>query len=232
MLQVNAMDRIRSYAEDLCRDRKTIVKILIIILILMTAVVLRLHSASESEISIDEAESEAAASVSEIYVDIGGAVISPGVYKVTENTRLYEVIEMAGGLADNADIDMINQAEFIEDGEKIFIPEKIPAADASGELNNNGSEDVSELDSTESRTNEDSYYSAESLSSGSGRSGLVNINMAGKEELMSLDGIGEVMAERIIEYRKTKRFRKTEDIKSVKGIGDKKYEKIKQNITV
>lgn len=60
----------------------------------------------------------------------------------------------------------------------------------------------------------------------------VNINTASKEELMTLKGIGETTAEAIIEYRKENKFTKIEDIKNVKGIGDKKFESIKEDIEV
>ena len=60
----------------------------------------------------------------------------------------------------------------------------------------------------------------------------VNINSASKEELMTLKGIGETTAEAIIEYRKENKFTKIEDIKNVKGIGDKKFESIKKDIEV
>ena len=62
--------------------------------------------------------------------------------------------------------------------------------------------------------------------------GAVNINTASKEELMTLKGIGEATAEAIIEYRKENKFIKIEDIKNVKGIGDKKFESIKEDIEV
>ena len=62
--------------------------------------------------------------------------------------------------------------------------------------------------------------------------GAVNINTASKEELMTLKGIGEATAEAIIEYRQENKFTKIEDIKNVKGIGDKKFESIKEDIEV
>ncbi|WP_297575386.1 helix-hairpin-helix domain-containing protein [uncultured Campylobacter sp.] len=62
--------------------------------------------------------------------------------------------------------------------------------------------------------------------------GAVNINTASKEELMSLKGIGETTANNIIEYRKENKFKKIEDLKNVKGIGDKKFEAIKDDIKV
>ena len=100
----------------------------------------------------------------------------------------------------------MNQASFVEDGEKIIIPSKgDPSASAGADA-------------------------AVQSTAASDAAGLVNINLAGKDELMTLNGIGEVMAERIIEYRTNNRFRNKEDIMSVKGIGSGIYEKIKDSI--
>lgn len=214
----NAADKLRDLVEDVIRDRKTLVKILSVALILLLAVILRIHEAGKADITVKTAEtvtSEDAdtsggtdAPVSSdkiIYIDLGGAVARPGVYKVTPDTRLYMVIEMAGGLTEDADTNSVNQASFVEDGEKIIIPSKgdpsAPAADVQ-----------------------------QSVPAPAGAAGLVNINIASKDELMTLNGIGEVMAERIIEYRTNNRFRNKEDIMSVKGIGSGIYEKIKDSI--
>ena len=64
-------------------------------------------------------------------MDIGGAVEKPGVYEVAKDTRLFEVIDMAGGLTEDADTDHVNRASFVEDGQKIIIPVK--GSDLSGE---------------------------------------------------------------------------------------------------
>ena len=214
----NAADKIRNAIEDLIRDKKTLVKILSIAAILLLAVILRIHGANKADITVETADA-AATEVSDtsgsddgpsssdrlIYVDLGGAVAKPGVYKVTPDTRLYMVIEMAGGLTEDADTNSVNQASFVEDGEKILIPSKSdPAFPASAELT--GAAPASDT------------------------AGLVNINLASKDELMTLNGIGEVMAERIIEYRTNNRFKNKEDIMSVKGIGSGIYEKIKDSI--
>ena len=131
----NAADKIRNAIEDLIRDKKTLVKILSIAAILLLAVILRIHGANKADITVETADA-AATEVSDtsgsddgpsssdrlIYVDLGGAVAKPGVYKVTPDTRLYMVIEMAGGLTEDADTNSVNQASFVEDGEKILIP--------------------------------------------------------------------------------------------------------------
>lgn len=216
-----AVEKIRNLFEDVKRDKRTLVRILFVILILLTAAILRISEASRAPADIETAEAteiesgesyENVGVSSELCVDIGGQVAEPGVYHVSEGTRLYQLIEIAGGLTEEADTDSINRASFIEDGEKIVIPSKVSAG--SGDLYSGSS------------SSGDAPASA-----GISSDGLVNINIASKEELKTLNGIGDVTADKIIEYRKSNRFRKKEDIKSVKGIGDGIYEKIRDNIT-
>lgn len=214
-----AVNKIRDLFDDLKRDKKTLVKILFIILILLVAAVLRLSSADRSSVNVEtvgeagiEAESELGgeAVTADVCVDISGQVANPGVYQVSQGTRLYQLIDMAGGLTENADTDSINRASYVEDGEKIIIPAKVSSGGASPE---------------------EASSSEEGQSPGVSSNGLVNINYASKDELKTLNGIGDVTADKIIEYRKSSRFKKKEDIKSVKGIGDAIYEKIKDSIT-
>lgn len=140
-----------------------------------------------------------------IYVDISGAVDSPGVYMVRNGTRLFEVIEMAGGLLNSADIDGLNQAETVTDGQKIIVYEK------GDEGSNNAAGGTA--------NNKDSTR--------------ININYADSAELQMIPGIGPSKAERIIEYRNMNgRFDSVEDLKNITGIGDKTLESIKEYITV
>jgi competence protein ComEA len=223
----NAAERFKSFLEDVFRDRKTLIKILSIVLILLTALIFRMHYSAAESTSVEAADTESAVSEEdnsetdeslevsdEIYVDIGGAVEKPGVYGVGPDTRLYELIEMAGGLRDDADTNSVNQASFVEDGQKIIIPVRSEDADAAenGSIPDNS---VTSGSNTDLRS-----------------SGFVNINTAGKEELMTLNGIGEVLADRIIEYRKSSIFKKKEDIMSVDGIGTSKFDKIKDQIII
>jgi len=217
-MKQNAADKIKDMFEDLIRDRKSLLKIMSVTVILLLALILRIHGANKANITVDTADAVTeegsdgpeesgvrAPSDKIIYIDLGGAVAKPGVYKVSPDTRLYMVIEMAGGLTEDADTNSVNQASFVEDGEKIIIPSKGDISAAPEDMQ--GADAVSP-----------------------DASGLVNINTAAKDELMTLNGIGEVMAERIIEYRKNNRFRNKEDIMSVKGIGSGIYEKIKDSI--
>lgn len=214
----DAFIRLKSYFEDIFRDRKRLIRILLIVLILLLALVMRLHENSKADITV---ESNVAEQASEICVDIGGAVVNPGVYTVSRETRLYEVIEMAGGLLSGADTDSINRAEFVEDGEKIIIPVRRTAEESA----------AGEAQAPPAAEQAADVLPEEQIGTSSAGS-LVNINYATKEELKTLSGIGDAKADRIIEYRSSTRFRKKEDIKSVNGIGDAIYEKIKDSITV
>lgn len=146
----------------------------------------------------------------EMKVHITGEVLNPGVYEIKENDRLEDLIAMAGGFKEGADIDMVNLALRLEDQMKIYIP-------SLGERKEEELSNVSGL---------------ADLGEAQGNNTKININTAGKEELMTLPNIGEKRAEAIIEYRKTKRFEKIEDIKNVSGIGDKFFEAMKDLIIV
>lgn len=149
-----------------------------------------------------------------IYVDIGGEVNVPGVYEVSEGTRLFQVIEKAGGLTEDADIDVINRAETVYDGQKILI----------------ASYEESEKRSKSQILAVPAEQSGVSSAADEVR---VNINTADSVTLQTIPGIGPSKAERIIEYRNTQgRFQSIDDIKNISGIGDKTFESIKKYITV
>ena len=206
--------KIKSIFGDLIANKQALIKILSIAVILALALILKIHNSGENDISVEAAsestevaETEETSEADEIFIDIGGAVEKPGVYKVATGTRLYEVVELAGGLRTDADTNSVNQAAFVEDGAKIIIPQ---ASDSQ---------------------NDESDSNVEIVVPSSGI-GTVNINTASKEELKTLSGIGDVMADRIIEYRSTNRFSKKEDIMWVNGIGNAIFEKIKDQISI
>lgn len=142
-----------------------------------------------------------------IVVDIDGEVKNPGVYEFVEGDRVDVAIKRAGGLLDTAYTKKLNKARLLVDGEKIYIL-------GESEINS----DVVITD--------DSIYNTEEIGN------KININTASKELLMSLDGIGEVYSQRIIEYRDKIKFSTIEDVKKIKGIGEKTFENIKDKITV
>ncbi len=139
-----------------------------------------------------------------ICVHVTGYVSVPGVYHVPEGSRVYEVIAMAGGFLDEADRDFLNQAAILSDGQKLRVYSVDESATVSQSAQNS---------STEEETR------------------LININIASKEELMSLPGIGESRAESIIAYREENGgFKAIEDIMNVSGIKDAAFSKIKKYI--
>lgn len=166
-----------------------------------------------------------------ITVDISGAVKNPGIYTLEDGKRLNDVIEVAGGLTDEAYDDYIalyiNKARILNDEEKIYIP-KVNDKN-SAELTKIAS---SYINNSSYNTNPSTANSSTSTESIINIGTKININTASKEQLMTLKGIGETYSQRIIDYRNKKKFSSIEEIKNVKGIGDKTFEKIKDCITV
>jgi len=164
-------------------------------------------------------------------IDIKGAVKKPGVYLVDNNLTVNDVINIAGGLTDNADTSVINLAKKISDEMVIIIYTKeevknsnivdtvIKVVEKECVCPNIENDGCLNTDITDNITN-------------SPNNGLININTATKEELQTIDGIGEAKAKNIITYReKNGSFKTIEDIKNVEGIGDTLYETIKIYIT-
>lgn len=155
----------------------------------------------------------------EIIVHITGAVKKNGIVKLKDGARIYDAIEMAGGSTDDADLSKINLAYVLEDGQKVYIP-KI------GEINQENAEE--EYITFEYGNNKNIIQDYNK-----GGNEKVNINTANQTELETLPGIGTATAEKIIDYRnKNGKFSRIEDIQNVKGIGNAKYENIKESICV
>lgn len=149
-----------------------------------------------------------------IIVDVGGAVKSPQVVELEEDSRVGDAISAAGGLKDNADPAGINQAAFLTDGEKVYIPVKGETAPL-----------VSGISGQQALPTGDAATA--------GASAKVNLNTATSEELQTLNGVGPATAEKILDYRTANGgFKKIEDLKNVNGIGDKTFEKLKEQIMV
>ena len=146
-----------------------------------------------------------------LYVDIKGAVKLPGMYEVTSDMRVLNVIDLAGGLTTDADDKQINYAQKIEDQMIIYIPKEGEEAPELIQQTSGGGNGQGDSD------NENK----------------INLNLATKEELMTLNGVGEKKAEKIIDYREENgSFQKIEDLKNVNGFGEKSFESLKQYITI
>lgn len=147
-----------------------------------------------------------------IFVDIAGEVKMPSVVEIGEDERLQKAVEMAGGLTDGADRNAVNLAQKLVDGAQYIIPSK-------------GEKLIVNYQ-------EGSKPSGESAA-GQDESGKININTASKEELMELNGIGEVISQRILDYRdENGKFESIENLRDVSGIGDKKFSDIKNDVCV
>ena len=168
-----------------------------------------------------------------VFVDIKGAVKTPGVYEVNSNSRIINVIEKAGGLKKDADTSIINLSKKVKDEMYIIIYTKDEVL--SYKDNSSSSSIVKEIEENivcPDTDNDGCITNNSSTSSVSSISSKININTASLEELTTLSGIGETKAKKIIEYREKNKFTKIEDITNVSGIGSSIYEKIKNNIEV
>ena len=155
-----------------------------------------------------------------IMVHITGAVKNEGVVYLDSDSRVINAIEEAGGATQEADLSKINLVFPLEDGMKIYIPSIYDDENIENEIE----EDEYITKSSDEIISEQSSKEAESK---------VNINKATQTELETLPGIGPSTALKIIEYRENEgKFKKIEDIKEVSGIGEAKFEKIKDFIEI
>lgn len=154
------------------------------------------------------------------YADIKGAVKAPGIYQVTPNMRVSEVITLAGGMTAKADADQVNLAQVVTDQMVIYVPK---IGEILPEVAQN------QLASTEVGNVEASPSSGAS----SNNSEKVNINTADLAGFQSLNGVGAVKAQAMIDYREANgAFQSIEELKNVKGVGEKTFDSLKESITI
>lgn len=153
-------------------------------------------------------ESAEEAVMQQVFVEIKGAVMYPGVYELEQDQRIKDVVQLAGGYTENADTQFINHAQKVQDEMVIYIPIK-------GEQLEEG---TSSLLTLPTETNKEQK---------------ININKADVATLATLPGIGPSKAQSILTYREENgQFQTIDDLKNVSGIGDKTFEKLKDAITV
>lgn len=148
-----------------------------------------------------------------VFVYVCGAVNSPGVYELDSDGRVFEAIGLAGGVTGEAAPELINQARLVTDGERIYVPTR-----AEADAYENGAEGLE---------------SEVTGAADGSEKGKININTAGKDELMELTGIGEAKAESILRYREEHgSFKSIEELMQIEGIKEGVFNKIKDDITI
>lgn len=165
-------------------------------------------ASGEEELSSDVSDEgkEGGETSQEIYVQVCGAVKSPGVFSFSPTDRVFQAIEAAGGLREDADQTLLNQAEVLQDGQKIYVYTMEEA------------KEMASATSSEAEEEDD---------------GRINLNTASKEELMTLSGIGESKATAIIAYREEHGgFSSVEELKNISGIKDGVYSKVADYLCV
>ena len=200
-------------------EKTIIVKIVIAVIVAIFAVLYYFFNNQKSssyeniltsEVIINNVSSEEKSEeTGKIKVCVTGEVNSPGVRELGEGARIEDAIQKAGGIKPEANLKEINLASEIEDGEKIYVPNLVEQV-------------------------EETTLSSESEANTSSKSeGKVNINKASVSELTSIPGVGASTAQKIITYREENgKFKTIEDIKNVSGIGDSKYNSMKDFISV
>ena len=169
-----------------------------------------------------------------IYVYITGEVNNPGVVLLNSGSRIVDAIEAAGGVTNKANISKVNLVYVLQDGMKVNIPNNT-------DLKNNENFEYITMSSGDEKNDANTGNSSTTITSENSSSNnesafkisIVNINTATQTELETLPGIGPSLALRIVNYRKENgKFSSIEDIKNVSGIGEAKYEDIKNYIKI
>lgn len=199
--------------EKLKNNKKIIIIIGVIILIIISIYVLtKIDEYNYEENNYEEYFAEEENIIKEeakkvIVVHIIGEINKPGIVELEEGARVIDAIKKAGGTTEKADLAQINLAYILKDGQKIYIP------------------------NTEDNNKKIEYNTANIENNI--KEEKININTADEDELQRLPGVGASTAAKIIKYREENgSFRKIEDIQNVKGIGEAKYNDLKEQIEV
>ena len=175
-----------------------------------------------NSISVNTISTQSETNEETIVVHITGEIKKEGVIYLEKGSRIIDAIKKAGGATKQADLSQVNLAYELQDGQKIYIPnknEEITEYIVDGKMSDTGSNKNSEKSSIEGNSNYENVK--------------ININTATLAELDNLPGIGPAIAQKIIEYREEDGgFNSIEDLQNVKGIGQAKYEDIKERVTV
>lgn len=209
----NIIDHIKYYDYKKLIFPIAIIIIYIILFVYFEEKINNIEIPVQEEIIIkEEPQIEQEEPIKYIYIDIKGAIKKPGVYKLEENSRIIDAINISGGLLKTANTTYTNLSKILNDSEviKIYTNEEVK------KLEKETPQELPKVEETPTIENK-----------------LININTASLEQLQTLNGIGESKAKSIVEYRTTNgNFKSIEEIKNVSGISESLYEKIKDSISI
>ncbi|WP_395318993.1 helix-hairpin-helix domain-containing protein [Fructilactobacillus frigidiflavus] len=155
----------------------------------------------------------------QIFVDVKGAVLNPGVYQATRSMRGTDLIKMAGGFNEHADRNQVNLAKKVTDQEILYIP-------IQGEISANP---VTNLGNPTDKSNNDGKTGSDTKASGD----KINLNEADATKMQTINGVGQKKAEKIIDYRNQNGpFKSVDDLKNVPGFGDRTVANLKPSLSV
>lgn len=201
---------------------KYIIIAIIILVALVVSYVLSLDNKEVSAENVEITKTDVTNVTSKVYVDIKGSVKKPGVYQVSADSIVWDIVNLSGGFTKNAYTKNINLSQKVKDEMVIYVFSK----NEMSKMNNTVKTD------TTCTTNIINYDNCITTEKKETNTVLVNINTASKEELMNVSGIGASKVDSIIAYRIKTPFSKIEDIMNVSGIGESLFDKIKKYITV
>lgn len=208
--------------------RKVIIFVFILVILLGLGYYYFIYQEDDNEVIVNDEVSENDGVINDniIIVDIKGYVNKPGVYSFNEsdNARINDLINKAGGLIKDADTSMINLSKRLEDEMIIIVYSKTEVANYTKTQDNL----KKKLELCEKKLKNDACIKEKEEVSNN----KININEASIDELKTLSGIGDAKAKAIIEYRKKSKFKSIDDIMNVEGIGESLFASIKESITV
>lgn len=244
------MEKLFELKEFLLEKKYYVIGVIIFLLLLGSSICFcyqKLHSNEEKDFLIEKEKDTTVEKIEECYVnvDIKGEVKYPNLYQVKCDSRVNDVINIAGGITSKGDTSIINLGKQVEDEMVIVVYSKdevkeftntkqeenikIEKCVNKNTIKNDACIEINDLiNSTINSNNEENQIIGDTPVKV-----LISINKASKEELMTLSGIGESKANSIISYRNEHGgFKSLEEIKNIKGIGNNIFDKIKDNITL
>lgn len=207
--------------ENLNQKQKIIIGIAVLVVIAGIAIYFFITNNQKGDFDINEImvkEEIGEDKGDTIMVHITGEIKEPGIIELPSEARIADAIEAAGGVTEEADLEEVNLAFVLSDGQKVYIPNK-SEKEISGEkvyITAGSGNNVIVEDKVEG-----------------GKNQKVNINEAKQEDFEQLPGIGPSIAKRIVEYREQNgKFTSIDELQEVKGIGEAKFENIKEYVMV